>query len=200
MPRLISYNPKEPDVSKTNLESAVKELWPELEWIENVGLREKTLRTWCVAFERSPLTPPDLHEIPYTLLIPNCKVSFIAHKRSVVHISIESARAMLKFYGDQLPIDMDVLASGAILIDVGKLLEYERIGGKLRQSAKGQLLRHPFSGAGLCQEMGLPDEVTHMVATHAKEGSLGKRTAEGWIVHHADFMSFEAMKDRLVVI
>jgi len=186
-------------VSKTNLEAEVRKLWPELEWIKESGLKEKTLRTWCVAFERSPLDPKDLEEIPYTLLIPNCTVSFIAHKRSVVHISIESARAMLKFYGDQLPIDMDVLTSGAILIDVGKLLEYEKVDGKLRQSAKGQLLRHPFSGAGLCQEMGLPDTVTHMVATHAKEGSLGKRTAEGWIVHHADFMSFEAMKDRLVV-
>jgi len=185
---------------KASLQAAVKELWPELQWIESAALREMTLRTWCVAFERSPLTPKDLHEIPYTLLIPNCKVSFIAHKRSVVHISVESAKAMRNFYADDLPIDMDVLTSGSILIDVGKLLEYERVGGKLGQSAKGQLVRHPFSGAGLCQEMGLPDEVTHMVATHAKEGALGKRTAEGWIVHHADFMSFEAMKDRLIVI
>ena len=184
---------------KADLESAVKDLWPELQWIGDPGLREKTMRTWCAGFERSPLQPSDLDEIPYTLLIPDCKVSFIAHKRSVVHIAVESAKAMQKFYRDALPIDMDTLTSGAILIDVGKLLEYERVGGKLRQSAKGQLLRHPFSGAGLCQEMGLPDVVTHMVATHAKEGNLGKRTAEGWIVHHADFMSFEAMKDRLVI-
>ena len=184
---------------KANLEPQVRDLWPELEWIQDRALREKTLRTWVAGFERSPLEPKDLHEIPFTLLVPGCAISFIAHKRAVVHVSIESAKAMKRFFGDQLPIDMDVLASGAILIDVGKLLEYERVDGKLRQSAKGQLLRHPFSGAGLCQEMGLPDAVTHMVATHAKEGSLGKRTVEAWIVHHADFMSFDAIKERLVV-
>jgi putative nucleotidyltransferase with HDIG domain len=184
-------------VPNPNLEAEVKKLWPELEWIKDPDLREKTLRTWCVAFERSPLEPADLHEIPFTLLIPDCKVSFIAHKRAVVHVAMESAKAMKKFFGDQLPVDMDVLTAGAILIDVGKMLEYERVDGQLRQSIKGKLLRHPFSGAGLCQEMGLPDAVSHMAATHAKEGNLGKRTAEAWIVHHADFMSFEAMKDRL---
>jgi len=186
-------------VAKGDLEAAVKELWPELDWIGDRDLREKTLRAWCAAFERSPLEPRDLHEIPFTLLVPNCTISFIAHKRAVVHVSVESAKAMQKFFGGALPVDMDVLTSGAILIDVGKLLEYERVDGKLRQSRRGQLLRHPFSGAGLCLEMGLPDEVTHMVATHAKEGSLGRRTTEAWIVHHADFMSFEAIKDRLVV-
>jgi len=185
-------------VAKASLESEVRELWPELEWIRSSELKEKTLKTWMVAFERSPLEPKELHEIPFTLLVPGCKVSFIAHKRSVVHIAVDSARAMQKFYAVELPIDMDTLTSGSILIDVGKLFEYERVDGRLKQSVRGQLLRHPFSGAGLCQEMGLPDEVTHMVATHAKEGSLGKRTAEAWIVHHADFMSFEAMKDRLI--
>ena len=186
-------------MSKGSLEEQVRDLWPELEWIQDRGLREKTLKVWCLAFGRSPLQPSDLHEIPFTLLVPGCSISFIAHKRAVVHVSVESAKAMRRFFGDQLPIDMDVLAAGAILIDVGKLLEYERVEGTLRQSVRGQLLRHPFSGAGLCQEAGLPDAVTHMVATHAKEGSLGKRTTEAWIVHHADFMSFEAIKERLVV-
>lgn len=184
---------------KGTLEAEVKKLWPELEWINGADLRQKTLGTWCAAFERSPLEPADLETIPFTLQIPGCTISFMAHKRAVVHVSVESAKAMKPFFGDAMPIDMDVLTAGAILIDVGKLLEYERVGGELQQSAKGKLLRHPFSGAGLCQEMGLPDVVTHMVATHAKEGSLGRRTVEAWIVHHADFMSFEALKDRLIV-
>jgi hypothetical protein len=36
-----------------------------------------------------------------------------------------------------------------------------------------------------------------MIATHAKEGNLGKRTVESLIVHHADFMSFEPFVDRI---
>jgi len=186
-------------VSQENLEAQVKKLWPELETINDPDLREKTLRTWCVAFERSALVPSDLEEIPFTLLIPDCKISFIAHKRAVYHVAMDSARAMNRFFGDELGVDMDILASGAILIDVGKLLEYERVDGKLRQSVKGQLLRHPFSGAGLCQEMGLPDTVTHMVATHSKEGGLGKRTVEAWIIYHADFVGFDALRDGLRV-
>lgn len=184
-------------MSQEKIESEVRRLWPELEWIEDPDLKALTHRTWCEAFRRSSLQPTDLEQIPYTLLVPGCTITFIAHKRSVVHVAVESAKVMRKFFGDQLPIDMDVLTAGSILIDVGKLLEYEKGGGEAKRSLRGQLVRHPFSGAGLCQEMGLPDTIVHMVATHSKEGNLGKRTVEAWIVHHADFMAFDAMKDPL---
>jgi putative nucleotidyltransferase with HDIG domain len=186
-------------VPDKNLEAEVKELWPEIAEIQNADLREKTLRTWCVAFERSALEPADLKIIPFTLLIPDCKVSFINHKRAVYHVAMDSARAMNRFFGDELGADMDILAAGGILIDVGKLLEYEKVDGKVVQSSRGKLLRHPFSGAGLCQEMGLPDKVTHMVAAHSKEGNLSKRTVEAWIIFHADFVSFDALRDSLRV-
>ena len=39
------------------MREAVERLWPELAWIEDAGLREKTLATWVKAFELSPLTP-----------------------------------------------------------------------------------------------------------------------------------------------
>ena len=41
---------------------------------------------------------------------------------------------------------------------------------------------------------GVPDAVSHIVATHAAEGNLVKRSTEAWIVHHADFMSYEPFK------
>jgi hypothetical protein len=61
------------------------------------------------------------------------------HKRCVVHIARDSAKAMTDFMGRALPIDTDVVIAGAILADVGKLLEYE-IGpdGKSRQSERGE--------------------------------------------------------------
>ena len=85
----------------------------------------------------------------------------------------------------------------AILIDVGKLLEYEKRDGKTVTSRTGEYLRHPFTGVALAQRFDLPDEVCHIIATHAKEGSLGRRSTESWIVHHADFLSFEPFKDRI---
>ena len=39
-------------------------------------------------------------------------------------------------------------------------------------------------------ECGVPDAVCHIIAAHAGEGNLVKRTTEAFIVHHADFMSF----------
>jgi hypothetical protein len=173
---------------------SIHDIWPELDWIEDVPLREKTARVWEYAIEQSPLTAEDLEEIPFTLLTKRA-VSFMAHKRSVVHVCRDSANTMREFYGDTIPIDMDVLISGAILIDVGKLLEYEKdASGKVVQSNYGSLLRHPFSGVGLAMRFDLPPEVCHMIAMHAKEGDTGQRTTEGLIAHHADFMTFEPFK------
>lgn len=177
------------------MRDAVLKLWPELSWIEDVDLRERVSATWVMAFERSPLTPRDLETIPFTLLVPNCPVTFMAHKRCVVHIARRSAEAMTEFMGAALPIDMDVLIAGAILADVGKLLEYETVDGKARQSRRGQLLRHPFTGAALAMECGVPDAVCHIIATHSEEGNLVKRTTEALIVHHADFMSYLPFKN-----
>lgn len=168
--------------------------WPEIEWIQNADLRERVLQTWIKAFERSPLTPEDLEEIPFTLLVPNCKVTFMAHKRLVVHVSRRSAESMQEFLGDNLPIDMDTVIAGAILADVGKLLEYERVDGKTVQSARGKALRHPFTGVALAMECGVPDAVCHIIAAHADEGNLVKRSPEAFIVHHADFMTFLPFK------
>jgi putative nucleotidyltransferase with HDIG domain len=179
----------------------VKKLWPELEWIKEESLRELTARTWEIALERSVLTADDLDNIPFTLLCgPDLKVSFIAHKRCVVHIARASGEKMNEFFSTDLPVDMDVLISGAILADVGKMLEYELDkNGKTIQGKYGQYLRHPFSGVALAEECGLPSAVCHIIAAHAHEGDLVKRTTEAYIVHHADFMTFLPFKSRLII-
>jgi putative nucleotidyltransferase with HDIG domain len=173
----------------------VKKLWPELEWIGNPQLRESVAKTWIKALESSPLEPADLKRIPFTLLVPNCPSTFMEHKRCVVHIARRSAEAMQEYLGKALKIDMDTVIAGAILADVGKLLEYEKKDGKAVQSARGKLLRHPFTGVSLAMACGVPDEVCHIIAAHADEGNLVKRTTEALIVHHADFMSFLPFKN-----
>ena len=176
------------------MRDAVLKLWPEIDWIENTALREQVLATWVRALELSPLAPGDLEEIPFTLLVPNCPVTFMEHKRCVVHIARRAAESMQEFLGGSLPIDMDTVIAGAILADVGKLLEYEKVDGKARQSARGELLRHPFTGVALAMECGVPDAVCHVIAAHAGEGNMVRRTTEAFIVHHADFMSFEPFR------
>jgi hypothetical protein len=182
------------DKWRSNVREKLMEIWPEIEWIQDAALREKVYQTWEYALEQSVLTPGDLLQIPFTLLVKDCQVTFMEHKRAVVHIAVEAARAMQQFFGDKLPINMDYLIAGAILIDVGKLVEYVIEDGNAVVGKTGKLLRHPFTGVGLAMRFGVPDEVCHMIAGHSKEGDLGKRTTEAIIVHHADFLSFEPFK------
>ncbi len=183
------------------MNEAVMKLWgEELNWISDPDLREKTANTWKLALEKSVLTPEDLNSIPFTLLVPNLSVTFMEHKRSVVHIARDSGNQINKFYGTDLPVNMDVLISGAILADVGKLLEYElNAEGKAVQGNYGKYLRHPFSGVSLAEACGVPAAVCHIIAAHAHEGDLVKRTTEAYIVHHADFMTFLPFKDGLKI-
>jgi putative nucleotidyltransferase with HDIG domain len=182
------------------MREAVRQLWPELEWISNPLLREKTTRVWECAFESSPLKPEDLNRIPFTLLVPNCPTTFMEHKRCVVHVARQAAESMKALMGNALKIDLDTVIAGAILADVGKLLEYETVAGangepKLAQSKRGEMLRHPFTGVALAMQCGIPDEVCHIIATHAGEGDFVKRSTEAYIVHHANFMTFLPFKN-----
>ena len=181
-----------------NIQPEVLELWPELEWIQDQDLRLKTARVWELALEKSVLGPGDLRRIPFTLLCgPDLKVSFMDHKRAVVHIARDAGNTIQDFFGDQLPVHMDTLISGAILADVGKLLEYElNAEGTAVQGSYGKLVRHPFSGVSLAEQCGLPPEVCHIIAAHAGEGDMIKRSTEAYIIHHADFMTFLPFKNR----
>jgi hypothetical protein len=171
----------------------IKQIWPEIDWIRDEALREKVIDCWEYAIGQSPLEPEDLQKIPFSLLIDDCTITFMTHKRTVVRLSVEIAKIMQANFGTD--IHMDYLIAGAILIDVGKLLEYELTDGRLGTSRGGKLLRHPFSGVAIADRFGIPADVQHIIACHSKEGDLGKRTIESIIVHHADFVSFEPFQD-----
>ena len=157
-------------------------------------MKEKITSCWVYAIENSVLSIDDLNKIPFSLLLKDCKITFMNHKRTCVQLAVDMAKTMQKNFGDEINIDMDILIAGAILIDVGKLLEYEMKDGKLATSNAGKLVRHPFSGLAIADRFGLPVEVQHIIATHSKEGDLGQRTVESIIVHHADFVSFDPFK------
>ena len=85
------------------------------------------------------------------------------------------------------------LLCGALLHDVGKILEYVEENGKFVKSREGKYLRHPFSGVALAFEEGIPDEILHMIAVHAGERNGRWRSTEGIIIHHADYTNFEPL-------
>lgn len=177
----------------------ILKIWPEIEWIKDKELKEKVIQCWVYAIENSVLTPEDLEKIPFSLLIKDCKITFMNHKRTAVQLAVEMAKIMKKNFGDEIKIDMDLLTAGAILIDIGKLLEYEIVDGKLTTSSAGKLVRHPFSGLAIAAKFDLSPEIQHIIGTHSKEGDLGKRTIESIIVNHADFVSFDPFRPEVTI-
>jgi putative nucleotidyltransferase with HDIG domain len=175
------------------MKSKLIDLFPEINQIKDEDLKKKVISVWEEAIKQGGWKIGDLEKIPFTLLIPDCKTNLIEHTRAVTHTALEVAKVILKFYAQQVKIDLDLLLAGGILHDVGKLLEYAEVEGKITKSKGGKLLRHPFSGASLAYKHGLPDEVIHMIATHAKEGDGGYRSIEAMIIHYSDFINFESL-------
>ena len=170
-------------------------VFPELAQIKDKELRRKCCQCWQVGVERGGWQVEDLAKIPFTLLIPDCPVDFITHIRAVTVTAINIANTFNQFYpGENLDLNRDHLVAGAILHDLGKLLEFTRQDGKLVRSEHGKLLRHPISGANLAAELGIPPEIIHVIAGHSKEGETLPRSLISIIVHHADFVNYHTIK------
>jgi len=167
---------------------------PEIAWIEDAELREKVVATWLDGLERGGWVPEDIERMPFTLA-KKVSANFAQHVRSVTRICAAVSDTFDEIYnGVDLKLDRDILVAGALLHDVGKLLEMEEVDGAFRKSADGKIVRHAFSGVALADAHGLPAAVQHIIGTHSKEGDPFKRIPESVICHFADFMNFDPIE------
>ena len=174
----------------------VLNLLPEIKDIKDSELQNNVIACWEEAIEFRGWTEKLLRNMPFTLLAENVQITFIDHVRAVCKMCIACDEVLDEIHAERkTKVNRDYLIAGALLADVGKLLEYEKKGGKAQQSQRGKHLRHPFTGVALAMECGVPDAVCHVIAAHAGEGGLVKRTTEAIIVHHADFMSYLPFKN-----
>ncbi|HOD66469.1 MAG TPA: hypothetical protein PKW75_00585 [candidate division Zixibacteria bacterium] len=173
----------------------VARLLPEVNEITDPTLREKTIACWADAIAFRGWTEHLLRNIPFTLLAQNVKITFVDHVRAVCRMCLACDDVLTEVHGaNRTRVNRDYLIAGALLADVGKLMEYEIVDGKPVKSDYGKHLRHPFSGVGLAFRHGLPSEVMHVIATHSKEGEGEKRLPESIIFHHCDFIDFDLVK------
>jgi len=169
-------------IKKSEIESIFSK---ELSWIKDKDLRNKVVETWVEAGNRGKWK--DVNDAPFTLLIPNSG-RLTDHTKRIT--------GLVKCIYDQRTekINGNYLIAGAILHDVGKLLEYEFKDGKYVKCAYAEKFRHPVSGALLAKELDLPDEIIYIIYSHSKEGDITKRSPESIIVNHCDFIDFEIKK------
>jgi putative nucleotidyltransferase with HDIG domain len=157
----------------------------ELSWIKNSDLKNKVVQVWLAAADMGGWR--NLGDVPFTLLIENSG-KLIEHTKRITNL----AKAVFDLRNES--INLDFLISGALLHDVGKLLEYRYLDGKFVKSEYGKKFRHPVSGALLAKQFKLPDEVILIIYAHSHEGDNLKRSPEAVIVNHCDFIDFEIKK------
>jgi hypothetical protein len=170
------------------------DLIPEFLSIQDEGLRASVLAVWEEALSMGGWIVDDLEQMPYTLLIKDVDITFPQHVSVVCRLCISMEEVLRSAYGDRYEIDRDALVAGALLADVGKLIEFKEVDGVYEWASMYEFLRHPFTGVGLCFKHGIPEKVMHLVATHSWEGDKFKRRPESIIFHHADFTDFDLTK------
>jgi len=170
-------------VEKGDIEVVFSE---ELSWIKDTELQNKVVTVWKAAADRGNWKTLD--DVPFTLLIENSGLLTDHTKRiTTLAKSVMGTR--------QEHLNEDYLIAGALLHDVGKLLEYElKDDGTVVKSEFGKQMRHPVSGSKLAEEIGLPEEIVHIIYAHSKEGDTIERSLEAIIVNHCDFIDFEIKK------
>jgi putative nucleotidyltransferase with HDIG domain len=157
----------------------------ELTWIQDKDLRNNVVNVWKTAADRGKWQR--LQEIPFTLIFENSGL-LVDHTKRITTLvrNVGNTR--------EEHLNKDYLIAGALLHDVGKLLEYEMKDGKIVKSKYGEKMRHPAAGAQLAKECMLPEEVVHIIAAHSHEGDTMNRSPEAIIIHHCDFIDFEIKK------
>ena len=170
------------------------DLIPEIAQIENVTLREQVVAVWEDSLDQGGWDLGDLATMPYTLLVEDVSISFPEHVSVVARLCLAIEDVLQQAYADRYSVDRDTLLAGALLADVGKLLEFHKAGDRYEWARLYRYLRHPFTGVGLCFKHGLPEAVMHIVATHSWEGEKFTRLPESIIFHHADFIDFDLTK------
>ena len=165
--------------------SDIEKSFPELQYIKDKSLREKVVDVWKKAADFGKWET--LEAVPFTLLFENSGL-LIHHTRRIANL----AKSIMETREED--INSDFLIAGALLHDVGKLMEYEIKDGKVVKSKYGKQFRHPVSGSNLARDCKIPDEVVHIIYAHSHEGDNFNRTLEAIIVHHCDFIDFEIKK------
>lgn len=164
-------------------------------------LQEHVIASYVDALTMGGWQPEDMEKLPFTLLIKNCPYSYLDHVRGVTRVAKASMEEFNSVYGvkhHEFILDHDLVVAGALLHDVGKLVEYERSAdGTVVKSGLGCDLRHPFSGTVIAMRNGCPSSIGHIIANHASEGDGTLRSPEAVVVNKADFINFEAVKSFL---
>ncbi|MEM6655341.1 MAG: HD domain-containing protein, partial [Planctomycetota bacterium] len=130
---------------------------------------------------------------------------WLEHVRNVARHAVELGRSYATLYPDMAPpLDVGLVAAGAILHDIGKLRELQTTAVGAEYTASGSMIGHILQGRDMVREAAarLADSPTgpldaesllrleHIIVSHQRLPEWGSpkppMTPEALIVHHAD--------------
>ena len=136
--------------------------------------------------------------MPFTLNMEfDPKYTLAHHTFYVTKIALDAAKTFEAAM--DIPINYDHLIIGGILHDVAKLSESEVLndGTYSKETDNFRRFRHPSYGAMKAKEHGFPDEICHIILTHAGEGNALFRSKEAQLLHRADFIYYGTLRSHL---
>ena len=162
----------------------IESVFPEIESIEDDGLRTGVATAWTTAAGVNGLDVADLPEQPW--LPPQERTDdgpklLVDHVRDVTACAVGLAESLLQRRPD-LAVDLDTVIAGALVHDVSKLYEFDREA----RTDVGELLGHPYYGVAVVSQANLPVAVAHVVLSHSPETDVDPATLEAELVRRAD--------------
>lgn len=181
--------------------SEVLKVFPEIDLIGDENLKDVVIKSYMIGSELGEWDKKGgFANCPVAaqgLMRDGCDVTGIWHMRTVA----QTADRVLKCLGPWFAKmgyepDYDFCVGGALLHDVGKLIEFDRDSeGRPCYSSIGKMFCHTSAGAYIVKQAGGSDEMVHMVLTHsyqeAPEGYGAFEKPEHVIVKGCDGACFE---------
>ena len=161
----------------------IESVFPEIEGIEDDGLRTGVATAWMTAAGVNGLNVADLLEQPG--LPPERRAEdperLVDHVRDVTACAVGLVESLLERRPD-IAVDLDIVIAGALVHDVSKLYEFDREA----RTELGDLLGHPYYGVAVVSQANLPVAVAHVVLSHSPKTSVEPATLEAELVGRAD--------------
>ncbi len=189
-------------ISKVDAPVDPREIFPATEMSEEqlrTGFNEAVtlvqdshLRSLFTAMEADTPIHQAFFRSPAAITMHHARIGGLAeHSLGVYRLAVAAA--------ETAPwLDKDLLITGALLHDIGKIIEYE-VAGDFRYSLQGKLVGHISLGASLVEKWigtipGFPErlalEVIHIILAHHGQLEYGSpkapATAEALVIHFAD--------------
>lgn len=174
----------------SDVDSQVREAFPELDRIESDDLRERVVEAWALGLDRGGWRR--IEDIPYAWNIH--EVANVEHVRGVARIALAAADEQREFHGADP--DEDVILAASLLHDVGKCYEYPAFVDDDRlddpdPTYVSEEVPHSLSGYALAHEVGCPLAVQRAIPHFL--GEVPTRTLEAELVKSANSASSNAI-------